>query len=427
MLTEKFKLTLSLILILMLGTIYLPAIGLAQGDSWDYAGVMPILRGCHASCLVDSIIYVIGGVTSDSYPNATPLVQAYNPATGTWTEKAAMITARLLAEACVINRKIYTIGGSLRVDGVVSSAVEMYDPVTNEWTTCTSLPSPRTYFGSAVVNGKIYAVGGMYDMQARQNLYVYNPDTDIWITKRPMPTPRNYISACCCGSGKIFVFGGAPGWSNTALKLVEMYDPLNDTWETKHDMPSGIQHPRSCSINNKIYMMGGRTVLHGAGTNKNYQYDPVQDSWNADLEKMWVARVYHTITAFNDKIYVIGGTRDGGLTGLEPIIDVYTPPIPTDVKEKKGLNRPYNWNLLQNYPNPFNPITTIEYSLTKDSNVRILVYNSLGQVVAVLVDGYQAKGSYCVKWDAKNQPSGIYIYRLEADGFSAAKKMFLQK
>ncbi len=83
--------------------------------------------------------------------------------------------------------------------------------------------------------------------------------------------------------------------------------------------------------------------------------------------------------------------------------------------------------LAQNYPNPFNPGTMISYALAKDSQVKLTIYNTLGQVVAVLVDGHQAKGSYSVNWDAQVQPSGIYLYQLKAGEFSTAKKRFLQK
>ena len=88
---------------------------------------------------------------------------------------------------------------------------------------------------------------------------------------------------------------------------------------------------------------------------------------------------------------------------------------------------PDEFKLYANYPNPFNPITTISYSVAKNSHIKLKVYNTLGQVVAVLVDGFQAQGTYSIAWDAGNQPSGLYLCRFEADGFSATKKMFLQK
>ena len=99
----------------------------------------------------------------------------------------------------------------------------------------------------------------------------------------------------------------------------------------------------------------------------------------------------------------------------------------TDVEHIPDSKMPKEFALEQNYPNPFNPATTITYTVAKNSNVKLVVYNMLGQVVAVLVDGLKSPGSYHVTWDATNQPSGLYLCRFEADGFSATKKMFLQK
>jgi len=65
--------------------------------------------------------------------------------------------------------------------------------------------------------------------------------------------------------------------------------------------------------------------------------------------------------------------------------------------------------------------------VAKNSHVKITVYNTLGQLVAMLVNGFQEQGTYSIVWDASNQPSGLYLCRFEADGFTATKKMFLQK
>jgi hypothetical protein len=85
------------------------------------------------------------------------------------------------------------------------------------------------------------------------------------------------------------------------------------------------------------------------------------------------------------------------------------------------------YQLFQNSPNPFNPTTTINYTIAKSSQVKLTVYNTLGQVVAVLVNRFQAQGTYSIAWDAQYQPSGLYLCRFEADGFTATRKMFLQK
>ena len=83
--------------------------------------------------------------------------------------------------------------------------------------------------------------------------------------------------------------------------------------------------------------------------------------------------------------------------------------------------------LAQNTPNPFNLRTTIAYSLQEDAHAKLTIYNTFGQVIDVLVDEYNNNGTHCVIWDASNHPTGIYIYRLETEGFTESKKMFLLK
>lgn len=99
-------------------------------------------------------------------------------------------------------------------------------------------------------------------------------------------------------------------------------------------------------------------------------------------------------------------------------VNIIDEDIPTCVSEYK---------LSQNYPNPFNPLTIINYAIPKDGFVNLTVYNILGQQVAVFVNKYQATGRYSVEFNAKDLPSGIYIYKLQAGEFSSTKKMVLAK
>ncbi|MDR3596498.1 T9SS type A sorting domain-containing protein [Clostridium sp.] len=94
-------------------------------------------------------------------------------------------------------------------------------------------------------------------------------------------------------------------------------------------------------------------------------------------------------------------------------------------KEVNHITRDYT--LSQNYPNPFNPNTVITYSLQSSTNVKLILYNSLGQIVKVLENGFKNAGIYSVNFNAADLPSGIYFYRLEAGQFSQAKKMLLLK
>jgi len=93
---------------------------------------------------------------------------------------------------------------------------------------------------------------------------------------------------------------------------------------------------------------------------------------------------------------------------------------------------PQQFQLLQNYPNPFNPQTEIVYSLPYDTDVRLTIYNMLGQQVKVLADGYQSGGTKMTIWDGRNEngervSSGIYFYKLQAGEFVQTKRMNLIK
>ena len=98
----------------------------------------------------------------------------------------------------------------------------------------------------------------------------------------------------------------------------------------------------------------------------------------------------------------------------------------TDV-ESQGSLVPVEMNLKQNYPNPFNPSTTISYSLSKASYVKLRVFNILGKELTTLVNGFQSAGNHTARFLASNISSGVYFYRLEAEGSTAMKQMLLVK
>ncbi|NWG27626.1 MAG: T9SS type A sorting domain-containing protein [Ignavibacteriaceae bacterium] len=89
---------------------------------------------------------------------------------------------------------------------------------------------------------------------------------------------------------------------------------------------------------------------------------------------------------------------------------------------------PTVYSLEQNYPNPFNPSTVIEFSLPEDvSNVKLSIYNALGEKVAELVNSSLTAGKYQYQWNAQNVATGMYIYELRTDKFVSVKKMLLLK
>ena len=91
------------------------------------------------------------------------------------------------------------------------------------------------------------------------------------------------------------------------------------------------------------------------------------------------------------------------------------------------LQIPKDLVLHQNYPNPFNPETRIAFDLSTAANVKIDVFNLLGQFVTTIVDRFVTSGSHSIPFDASQLPSGVYLYRLSAKNFVEVKKMMYQK
>jgi hypothetical protein len=88
---------------------------------------------------------------------------------------------------------------------------------------------------------------------------------------------------------------------------------------------------------------------------------------------------------------------------------------------------PTTFALHPNWPNPFNSSTMIRYDVPRTGEVRLTIFNLLGQRVATLLDQRRLAGTYTVTWDASNLPSGLYFCRMEAAGFAQTRKMLLVK
>ncbi len=88
---------------------------------------------------------------------------------------------------------------------------------------------------------------------------------------------------------------------------------------------------------------------------------------------------------------------------------------------------PTEFSLHQNYPNPFNPVTTIRYDVKEVGLVSLKVFDLLGREVTTLTHEEHSAGSYSVTWNAAGMPSGIYLCRMETEGFAQVRKLLLVK
>ncbi len=197
-------------------------------DTWTSKAPMPTAREHLAVGVVNGILYTVGGFNSTSGALAT--LEAYDPGTDTWTTNASMFTPRYGRDVAVINGTLYAVGGFASFSSATglwstSTTLEAYDPATDTWTTKAPMPTARADLAAAMVNGTLYAVGGFADAshQAVDSLEAYDPATDTWTRMISMPTARNQLAAGAV-NGILYAVGGynpAVG----VLATVEALDP----------------------------------------------------------------------------------------------------------------------------------------------------------------------------------------------------------
>ena len=326
------KATQSFILVLtglvMSGLLVMTSICLGAGDRWSKKADMQTPRLWHSSCVVDGKIYAIGG--HDNADNiALSTVEKYSPKANQWTYVTDMPSVRWGHSANVVDGKIYIIGGT-RVGRAPILPVLEYDPAKDKWTKKGNTPVGFKTHCSAAVNGRIYVFGGSNnDDSTDSKVLEYDPKTDTWTKKADMPTAR-FLAAAGVVNAKVYIIGGGEEWNEQwdwpVFSTVEEYEPATDTWTEKTGMPTARDGLSVSVLNGKLYAIGGVPDPVGADKREGYtsiveEYDPGTDKWKR-VADMTVTRRYLSTTTFNGRIYATGGySREGYLSTVE----VYTP------------------------------------------------------------------------------------------------------
>lgn len=209
-------------------------------------------------------------------------------------------------------------------------------------------------------------------------------------------------------SGRVFsFFGGFYDGSEPYPEQVPSQDPLPPEWlDSAQIMPTAESNSDQFRQNHFAFFVDGFLSRN----NLPNIPPPTGPAWCID---------YFDFFTFDSlRIYI------DAITGQ--VINV------TAVEDGEEISLPDQYALFQNYPNPFNPETLISYDLPKESQVRLVIYNPLGQVVRILVDKQQPAGNHAAAWDGLNDrglavPNGIYFYKLQTSEFTRSKKMTLLK
>ncbi|MCK9276094.1 MAG: hypothetical protein M0P57_13495 [Syntrophales bacterium] len=251
--------------------------------------------------------------------------------TGIWETCTAAPTVRWEAAGGVIDGKLYAAGGS---DGANSLAtLEVYDPATGVWTIKSPMPTARNGAGGAVINGKLYVAGGEITRDGIKSktavLEAYDPVTDTWQTKTSMAVARSTPGTSEI-NGKLFVAGGCTGYCAPVTSILEVYDPATDTWATKASMPTGRGGTDTVAVNGILFIMGGCCGFTSSETDLMIRtieaYDPVLNSWTSRTPH--VVGSSNAAGSINGRIYV---AKFEATEAYDPATDAWTslPQMPT--------------------------------------------------------------------------------------------------
>ena len=224
------------------------------------------------------------------------------------------------------------------------------------------------------------------------------------------------------------------------------------------NMPSGLEKTTNTSVN-KINENWGKIIINDAAgkscilysTNEtselnSFNLPPLPPAGLFDVRfgsQRFVEDLYSSSNTIdlNGVTYPVTISVEGMDLNLEDAIDgskvstvvkdgnffVLSNSSVSTLKVSSTAVVPTEYSLDQNYPNPFNPATTIKFSLPEVSDVKLTIYNTIGQRVAVIVNSRMDAGSYSINWDASNVASGLYFYELSTKNFTSVKKMMLLK
>jgi hypothetical protein len=241
--------------------------------------------------------------------------------------------------------------------------------------------------------------------------------------------------------GGFDMFYGTTWSSFGGMVLYHSEDPLFEAFESVDTLmqlenPDGeLDAPWASSVdlrpNGDVLVGSIRKTWGGYYGSQWHVYDPTDGS----IESFGVAAP--DSAAANKDIYIAGGVngpRGGFFLDNDNLVtvDFYMGTVdrwsydPTSIEDEVEVATTFE--LGQNYPNPFNPTTVIPFTLAKEANVTLRVYNMLGQEVATLMNNKMtAAGYHNVNFDASQLATGMYIYRLQAGDFHQTRRMMLVK
>jgi N-acetylneuraminic acid mutarotase len=199
-------------------------------NAWTTKASMPVKTSSGLSGVINGKLYVVVGFCENCSNHFPHRLYRYDPSSNSWTRRADSPRQHIYGAANVIDGKLYVVGGD---DGSFDTRsatnwVDAYDPATNTWSPKAPFPGPRTGAGAAVLAKKLYLIGGNTGEDDVAAMDAYDPATNTWAGKAPMKTARSGLVARTVtygGVSYILAVGGSPPNGEGPTGTLERYTP----------------------------------------------------------------------------------------------------------------------------------------------------------------------------------------------------------
>lgn len=279
-----------------------------QITGWSPKAPMPSPRFALGAATLNvngqDVIYAVGGASNSSLLST---LEAYHPATDTWTEEPAMPTAREGAGVAALNGQLFVVGGNV-AGGAPSGVVEAFDPVARTWNTnWPAMLTPRSHFSLVAAAGSLYAIGGDSPSGVVGTVERFDPVSG-WTTLASLPLARRLTAAGALNNGQLLVVAGGSQANGPALNRVDLYHVATNTWTQGPNMLAPAAGAAGVSAMNALFVFGGANT---GALKLAEMYRPANgatqpDGWAA-MTHMPTARSQAGAALVGDVIYVMGG------------------------------------------------------------------------------------------------------------------------
>jgi hypothetical protein len=239
-------------------------------------------------------------------------------------------------------------------------------------------------------------------------------------------------AVCLSGDGGYMIAGytasfGAGSWDMFLIKVAENGDTL---WTRTYGGTSFDQAWAIIPSNDGNFLLAGHTGSYGAGDADMYlvKVDPSGNPlWSRTYGGTDEDRIEDLCASGDGDYYLAGKTASFTTPAYYDVYLVKIEGTLVAVIPENSAPRPTAFELHPCIPNPFNATTVLSYEFRVTSHVSLKVYNTAGRLVTTLVEGWRDAGTHAVTFDGSKLASGIYLYRLEAEGQTLTGKMVLLK